>query len=312
MNEASLKAAVKDLAVACGYVACGITGPEPFIADQRAVEQRMRQFPDIAEVYSPFLSRRDPRRTAPWCRSVLVCLRWYGKYDLPEALTGHIGRHYLGDCRISECPDYSMAKKMTTGLRALGIRCKKGGVPDRWAALRAGVGQMGNNCFIYSKDYGSWVNIQTWRLDAELEPDEPRLGSPCPPGCQVCMHACPTGAIKSPRCMRMDQCIAYLTYSAPFPVDEHLWDKMGEWVYGCDVCQQVCPLNDGKWKKQERAPWLASRAQVLAPAALAEMDDLTYTECIHPLFWYISADEPERWRKNARRALKFMKKNDKN
>lgn len=306
MSESGLKQAVKELAAACGYVSCGVTGSEPFEADRKAVEQRMRQFPEAVDLYQRFINRVDPRKTAPWCRSVVVCIRWYGKYDFPDALLGHIGRHYLGDCRLEDCPDYGMAKKMTDGLRELGIRCKKGGVPDRWAALRAGVGRMGNNCFVYSEQYGSWINIQTWRVDARLEPDEPTLESPCPPNCQACVKACPTGAIKSERCMRMDECVAYLSYSAPFPIEERLWNKMGEWVYGCDACQQVCPLNKGKWDNLESAPWLTPVVEVLSPAALAVMDDATYRNSVHPLFWYISTDDPERWRANARRALKMM------
>ncbi|MDT8389291.1 MAG: 4Fe-4S double cluster binding domain-containing protein [Lentisphaeria bacterium] len=306
MRESGLKQAVKDLAAACGYVACGITGAEPFAADREAVGLRIRQFPEAAELYQRFMNRADPRRTAPWCGSVVVCIRWYGKYDLPETLVGHIGRHYLADCRLEACPDYAMAKNMTGGLRALGLRCKKGGVPDRWAAARAGVARVANNCFAYSEGYGSWINIQTWRIDADLEPDEPTLESPCPPGCRACLNACPTGAIKSARCMRMDECVAYLSYSAPFPIDRRLWHKMGEWIYGCDVCQTACPLNDGKWKKTEKNPWLTPVIDTLTPAALAVMDDETYRHSVHPLFWYIPADDPERWRANARRAVNLM------
>ena len=298
-----LKPRIKALAADVGYVACGITSAEPFPEYTCALDELIRRFPDTEHLYDRMRYRADPTRTKPWARSIVVCIRRYGKYDLPPQPLGHIGRNYLADRRSESCPDYAMPKTVTAGLKAMGLRARRGGVPDRLAAVRAGVARMGRNTFAYHETCGSWLNIATWRIDAELPPDEPTWETPCPPGCRACMDRCPTGAIVGPSVMRMDRCIAYLTYDAPPPIDADLWRAMGAWIYGCDVCQNVCPLNKHTWKTTERAAWLDSVADLLTPQALASMDEATYRDVIHPLFWYIPVEDLARWRRNAERAL---------
>ncbi len=300
--SAELAARIKALAAEVGYAACGITTAEHFEDFSRAIEQRIARFPEAADLYAPMRGRADPRNAAPWASSIIVCLRRYGKYELPEGLTGHIGRNYLADQRIQECPDYAMPEKMKEGLLGLGLRVRKGGVPDRAAAARAGVARVGRNCFAYS-EHGSWINIATWLVDAGLPPDEPTLEPPCPEDCRACIEACPTAALIEPFLMRMDRCVAYLTYSAPEPIPAELRERMGTWIYGCDACQEACPLNTGKWEANEKAPWLEELAPHLTPQALAEMDEETYRNIVHPRFSYISADNLQRWHANAARAL---------
>jgi len=300
--SAALAQDVKRLAAELGYAACGITSAEPFAEFRAAIRARIRRFPGAAALYEPMLARAEPRRGAPWARSVVVCLRRYGKYRLPPGLAAHIGRNYLCDRRNADCPDHPMPKQFQQGLIALGLRVRRGGTPDRWAAARAGVARVGRNCFACS-EHGSWINIETWLVGTALPPDPPALDLPCPDGCRACMNACPTGALVEPLVMRMDRCVAYLSYHAPEPVDPALWEKMGPWIYGCDACQLACPLNKGAWEDLEPAPWLERLAPHLTPAALAEMDETTYREHVHPAFWYIPKHDLARWHRNAHRAL---------
>jgi len=293
---------VKTLAIDLGYTSCGIASVEPFVEFERAVHDRMKQFPEAAHLYEGMLKRVNPTASTPWARSIVVCVSRAGAYRLPEELVGYIGRNYLVDSRFQDSPDFTRKTKMKEGLIDLGMRVRKGGVPDRWAGARAGVTRFGRNCFAYSK-HGSWINVETWRVDAELPADEPTLDLPCPDNCDACMKACPTGAIVEPYVMRMDRCIAYLTYRAPEPIHPALWEKMGTWIYGCDVCQQVCPLNKGKWEPLNDAPWLNEVAPRLTPQALSTMDDATYRSIVHPRFWYIPVDGLARWHRNAQRAL---------
>jgi epoxyqueuosine reductase len=301
MKGIDLTTRVKELAEEVGYVACGITTAEPFKEYEHALDNRVEQFGESRKLYDEMRYRVDPRRTAPWARSIIVCVRRYGKYRLPAQAVGHIGRNYLTDRRYEGCPDHTMPKRMQAGMKELGIRVKRGGVPDRAAAARAGVASFGRNTFAYS-EHGSWINIETWRVDAELSPDEPLLESPCPDGCRKCIDACPTGALCEPFVQRIDHCAAYLTYHAAEPIDPSLWAKMGKWIYGCDICQEVCPLNKGKWEEEEDAPWLDEIAEHLSPQALAVMDQQTYESVIHPRFWYIAKDNLARWHANAGRA----------
>lgn len=291
------------LAQEAGYVDCGIAGTEPFEEDRKAICDRMERFPDAAHLYESMTRRYDPSKAAPWARSLVVCVRWYGKYRLPAGLQGFIGKNYLGDRRIDKCPDFEIPKRFKASLKSLGLRVKRITLPDRWAGVRAGVVRIGRNCFAYAGKYGSWINVEPWAVDADLPRDKPTPEPPCPPDCRVCMEACPTGALVEPFCMRMDRCIAWLTYSAPEPVPSELWERMGCWIYGCDVCQDVCPINRSAWKDLEPAPWLEDVSARLTPLALAKMDQQTYEKIVHPLFWYIPKDNPQRWRRNALRAL---------
>ncbi len=298
----SLEAQIKALASETGYAACGITTAAPFEDYRKALELHQRRFPEAARLYADYLRLVEPAGSAPWVRSIVVCVRHYGKYVIPPGLDKHIGRNYLFDRRQAGCPDHAMPKRMKEGLQALGLRVKAGGVPCREAAARAGVGRIARNCFSVTQD-GSWVNIEAWRVDAELQPDSPSTGSPCPDGCRACLDACPTGALTEPFVMRMDHCVAYLTYGAPEPAAPDLWGKMGPWIYGCDACQLACPLNRGKWQEREQAPWLERVAAKLTPSALAEMDEAEFRAIVYPLFWYIPEDNLARWHANARRAL---------
>jgi len=294
---------IKQAAAEIGFVACGVTTAEPFALFSQELERRQRLFPEVAEQYAALCHHADPKCGAAWAQSVVVCIRAYGKYRIPPALIGHIGRSYLGDMRLKACPDNQMPAQMTQALRSLGLRAKRGGGPDRLAAARAGAVQILRNGFAYHENAGSWLNVLTWRVDAELPADKPTYDCPCPPNCRLCMTGCPTGAIVEPYVMRMDKCVAHLTYNAPHPISAELWSKMGAWIYGCDVCQQVCPLNRGKWCETELAPWLEEVGEQLSCEALATMDAETYQQIVHPRFWYIPAEDSERWRRNARRAL---------
>jgi epoxyqueuosine reductase len=293
---------IKCAAAEIGYAACGITGIEPFHEFGEALRDRIARFPEAADLYKPMLKRVDPLKAAPWAKSLIVTVRRYGIYRLPPGLTGHIGRNYLCDRRDRECPDNTMPGSMTARLKALGLRVRRGGVPDRWAGARAGVTAFGRNTFAYSP-HGSWINIESWLVDADLPRDTPTARAPCPPNCRACIDACPTGALVEPYVMRIDRCIAYLTYHATPPIAPDLWRQMGSWIYGCDVCQEVCPLNKGKWEERRPASWLIPVADILQPESLASMDMNTYRSCVHPHFWYIPVEDLARWHANARRAV---------
>lgn len=301
-SEQAVKS-IKVLASDIGYAACGITSADPFEDYAAALDERIKRFPETTSLYDEMRHRAFPRRKAPWVRSIIVCVRRYGKYDLPEDPLGLIGRSYLADRRFAGCPDHAMPKRMKEGLIRLGMRVKTGGVPCRAAAARAGLVRFGRNSFAYSEQYGSWINIEAWQVDAELPPDTPATGCPCPEGCDSCMMACPTRALESPFTMRMDRCIAYLTYGAPEPIAPELLERMGCWIYGCDVCQEICPLNRGKWECIEKAVWQDEIRPHLTAKALAEMDPDTYLKLIHPRFRYIPEDDLARWHANAARSL---------
>jgi len=297
------KKEIKAHAAMCGFAACGIAAADDFPDYETALDVIVKAFPETWPLYQPMYRRARVKENFPWAKSIIVCVRDYARYRIPEEVRGHIGRNYLFDSRVAANPDYLMIKRFTGYLKGSGLRVRKGGVPDRLAAARAGVASIGRNNFAYAETCGSWLNLVTYVVDAELVPDNPSYASCCPPGCDICIRACPTGALVKPYLMRMDRCIAFLTYGADAAPGKELAALMGGWVYGCDVCQEVCPLNEGKWREKEELPCLEKEAGILSPEALSKMDEKTCRERVYPLFPYIPAENAERWRNNAKRVL---------
>jgi epoxyqueuosine reductase len=112
---------------------------------------------------------------------------------------------------------------------------------DRAAAQRAGLGWFGKNTNILTPDLGSWVFLGQVITDLELEADQP-LKKTCG-NCVSCIDACPTGAIVAPYVIDNTKCISYLTIENRGPIPVELRPMMLDWVFGCDICQDVCPVN---------------------------------------------------------------------
>ena len=124
---------------------------------------------------------------------------------------------------------------------------------DREAAARSGVGFYGKNTMLITRRFGSWVVLGTLVTTAELEPTRP-LDADCG-SCTLCIDACPTDALDEPGVLDATRCLSYWTQSSsPFP--EEYREALGDRVYGCDICQDVCPWNRGVEKRRagEAAP----------------------------------------------------------
>jgi epoxyqueuosine reductase len=113
---------------------------------------------------------------------------------------------------------------------------------DREAAVRSGVGFYGKNTMVLTRRHGSWVVLGTLVTTAELEPTAP-LAPGCG-SCTRCIDACPTGALDEPGVLDATRCLSYWT-QVPEPVPERYREPLGAHVYGCDICQDVCPWNRG-------------------------------------------------------------------
>ena len=206
-------------------------------------------------VGSWLLRNADPRNVLPEARSIVALVYDYFRHSYPEEMTGKVGRHYLS--LGSGSPPYPIhrARNLLLIEFLTNQGCRMGwGLPDRLSAARAGVTNYGKNCFAFAEGIGSFVSIVPLVIDKELEYDTPTLDVSCPEECTLCIDSCPTGALYEPLKMNPRLCIAYNTYATPgsifvqgqevLPLE--LREGMGTWIFGCDVCQQVCPRNQAK------------------------------------------------------------------
>jgi epoxyqueuosine reductase len=118
---------------------------------------------------------------------------------------------------------------------------------DREAAVRAGVAFYGKNTMAITRRFGSWVVVGTLVTDVEIEAT-PSLELDCG-SCRLCIDACPTGALDEPGVLDATKCLSYWS-QAPRPVPEEYRAELGDTVYGCDICQDVCPWNRGIEKRR--------------------------------------------------------------
>jgi epoxyqueuosine reductase len=112
-------------------------------------------------------------------------------------------------------------------------------IVDRAVAARSGLGWYGKNACIIVPGHGSWVLLGEVMLDVELEPDEP-LTKNCG-RCQICIDQCPTRAISAPYTIETPRCLSFQTIEQRGAIPREIRSKLGDWVFGCDVCQEVCP-----------------------------------------------------------------------
>jgi epoxyqueuosine reductase len=169
---------------------------------------------------------------------------------------------------------------------------------DREAAARSGVGFYGKNTMLITRRFGSWVVLGTLVTAAELEPTPP-LELDCG-SCTLCIEACPTGALDEPGVVDATRCLSYWTQSSePFPAEFR--EELGDRVYGCDICQDVCPWNRGVEKRRAgQAPPQGAEPHIsLADWLEAEDDELT--ERYERLF--VPRNDPRYLRRNALVAL---------
>ncbi len=243
-------AELKRRALALGFTAVGIATLEPNPhAGELDAWLDAGYAGTMTYLHRQAAKRRDPRLIMPEARVAMVTLTNYfhGQEHLPEpGTTGRIAQYALSRDYHDVLGD--RLERLAAAVRELcpGAHTRSyvdaGPVPERELAQRAGLGWIGKNTMLIDPDIGSFTFIGCVLTDADLPTDPPFAADRCG-SCRACLDACPTDAFTAPHSLDARRCISYLTieHRGEFAAEQQA--MVGEWVFGCDVCQDVCPWN---------------------------------------------------------------------
>jgi epoxyqueuosine reductase len=283
---------------------CGIIKVEAMHDYGKRLQERMDRLPNSGEIFRRFERFADIQQTYPWAKSIVVATMNYGHYRIPKNAKNHFGKAYLFDMRFNEdSPERKSVFALSDYLGSLNLKVALDEHPGitayRWAAHKAGLGIIRQNNFLYTEN-GSWCRLFAWAIDQELELLDSHNLRECPDNCHKCRDACPTKSLFDSYAMDMTTCISNLTASNnELPADERICKQLGSWVYGCDVCQDVCPMNHGTWKETDEFPGLAELDDSLSPETILAMDYRDISQKLSSKFFYIKEENLWKWKVNA-------------
>ena len=277
--EDDLKQSVRQLGIDSGFDIVRFTTADAFARDEAAALQRIRDgHMDGFSWYTEERVRRAnrPKELLEGAKSVISLALSYNTgepYPPDGPPRGKIARYAWGDdyhdVIKKRLREFAAKLPEITG-RPVKTRIfvDDGPMNDRAAAARAGIGWFGKNTNILTQSHGSWVFLAQVITDIPLEPDTP-LKKTCGQ-CSLCIPACPTGAIVAPYVIDNKRCISYLTIELHGAIPRELRPLIGDWVFGCDICQDVCPVNRKAQGSLE--PAFQQRHDFAAPALIPLLD----------------------------------------
>jgi len=277
----SLEQAIKDQARRLGFTLAGVTPPEPplhFVTFERWLDVgRHGDMRYLADDRAR-ARRADPRLILPECKSILMLAATYADPMSAEASetpdpSGRVAAYAWGDDYHNVFP-----KKLQELVAFLEERVghpvpnryytDTGPILERDLAQRAGLGWIGKNTCLINPRHGSYFLLAEILLGIDLESDPPFTADHCGT-CIRCIEACPTKCILPNRTIDTRRCISYLTIELKGDIPAELRPMLGDWVFGCDICQMVCPWN--RFASQEMDDSFSPRPSVPRPNLIREL-----------------------------------------
>jgi epoxyqueuosine reductase len=240
------------LAADLGLDVVGAARAEPYADTEQHIRDRRARglFADMRFTMARPEVSCHPERILDGARTVVAAaLCYFAEGTEPGADEGRLPRYTWRD-------EYARLRERLERLgHALGgsyrVLVDENDHVDREAAVRAGIAFYGKNTMAITRRHGSWVVLGALVTDVEIEPS-PALGLDCG-SCRLCIDACPTGALDEPGELDATKCLSYWT-QAPASVPEEYRAELRDSVYGCDICQDVCPWNRGVEKRRDGMP----------------------------------------------------------
>jgi epoxyqueuosine reductase len=277
----TLAVAVKRRAAELGFLACGITDPSPIPDGERLDQWLASGYAGVMRyLHRQARKRKDPRLIVPKAKSVVVVLDNYYDGDPDPGPPPRLARYARGDdyhrvtrARMEPLADFLRSE----GATVAHTFADSGPVPERALALRAGLGWIGKNTMLIRPGAGSFFFIGTVFTDLSLAYDRSDATDHCG-SCTRCLDACPTDALVEPRLLDATRCISYLTIEQKGPIPEPLAQRLEGWVFGCDICNEVCPWNQ-RFAEASSAEEFRSRDALAGadPEAFERMDEAEFT-----------------------------------
>jgi epoxyqueuosine reductase len=283
MTRAELTKRIKSKAIEIGFTKAGVTSAAPFddAADRFEAWVASGAHGVMKWMERDHEKRRDVRNILPGANSILsLALNYYAASDIKDGRDLKISRYAWGTDYHEIIPP--MLRKLLTEIKQLVPEAEgryytdTGPLLEKPIAERAGIGWQGKHTNIITREVGSWVFLAEIILNIELEPDTPAedmCGT-----CTRCLDACPTDALK-PYEIDATRCISYLTIELKpeHKIPEEFASKMEGWLYGCDICQDVCPWN--RFAEPTPIQEFAPRKENLhlTPEAIQHMDQEAFS-----------------------------------
>ncbi len=273
-NRSRLTAFVKQRAAGLGFSFCGISKARRLEEEAPRLEKWLSQnyHGKMAYMENHFEKRLDPRLLVDDAKSVISLLvNYFPGKDLEYNSPLKVSKYALGEDYHHVIKEmlFKLAADLKSEAGDINFRVFTDSAPvlDRAWAVNSGLGWIGKNSMMITRKHGSYFFIAEIITDLELEYDDPFGGNYCG-DCSRCMDACPTGAIVAPRTLDASKCISYLTIELKDSIPQEFKGKTDNWIFGCDVCQDVCPWNKfsikhtikpfeptGKWTEWSREIW---------------------------------------------------------
>jgi epoxyqueuosine reductase len=281
LSPAELTAEVRRRARELGFEKVGVVRAGPLTEERARLEEWLARghHASMAWMERDTARRTDPRELLPGARTVVaVALNYFTPHEHAGGEgVGKISRYAWGDDYHDVLGERLKAllahvKEVAPGVEGKVCVDAQPAMDKAWA-VRAGLGWIGKHTNLITRDYGSWVFLGELLLDAELEYDAAREEDHCGT-CTLCIDSCPTGAITEAYVVDSNLCISHATIELrdaelPAPVAE----RLDGWLYGCDVCQDVCPWN--RFERPTAEPRFEPRPGSVSPP-LEEIASLTH------------------------------------
>jgi len=274
--------AVKQYADEIGWSEVGIARADALVLES----QRLREWLNHGYQGSMYWmdedpeKRSDPRLILPEAESVIVLAQNYftPHHHTTQSGTGKVSRYAWGDdyheVLGTKLREFSTWLQETFPENTSKFYVDTGPVMEKAWAQRAGIGWIGKHTNLITTTFGSWVFLSVIVTTLPLEPDASATDH-CGT-CTLCIDACPTDAIVRPYILDSNRCISYLTIEHRQEIGEELGSRFEGWVYGCDICQDVCPWNE-KFSVPTNEYRFEPRPWNLSPK-LSEWKDMTEEE----------------------------------